>query len=115
MSIYRQRDIVLVPFPFSDLSSYKRRPVLIVSNDLYNQSAEDIVGCALTTNLRLRPYAVLITPADVEEAGSLRHRSAIRADGLARLDQSLILRPIARLKRPIFDTVVSEIQKLMKS
>jgi len=32
---YKQGEIVLVPFPYSDLSGSKRRPVLIVSNDLY--------------------------------------------------------------------------------
>lgn len=33
--IYKQGEIVLVPFPYSDLSGSKRRPVLIVSNDAY--------------------------------------------------------------------------------
>jgi len=50
MSIYRQRDIVLVPFPFSDLSAHKVRPVLILSNDMYNQRSADVVVCGLTTD-----------------------------------------------------------------
>ena len=58
MSIYKQRDIVLVPFPFSDLSGQKVRPVLILSNDAYNQQSADVVVCGLTTNL---------TPAEFEE------------------------------------------------
>jgi len=65
MSIYRQRDIVLVPFPFSDLSIQKVRPVLILSNDAYNQQSSDIVVCGLTTNLRPAPYSIIVDVADV--------------------------------------------------
>lgn len=45
MNIYRQRDIVLVPFPFSDLSTPKVRPVLVLSNDAYNRRTEDLLVC----------------------------------------------------------------------
>ena len=58
MSTYRQRDSVLTRFPFSDLSSQKVWPVLILSNDTYNQQSADILVCGLTTNLRPAPYAV---------------------------------------------------------
>ena len=34
-----QGDIVLIPIPFTDLSSQKRRPVIVISNDDYNQTA----------------------------------------------------------------------------
>lgn len=32
-----QGAIVLIPVPFTDLSSHKRRPVIVVSNDDYNR------------------------------------------------------------------------------
>jgi mRNA-degrading endonuclease toxin of MazEF toxin-antitoxin module len=38
-----QGDIVLIPIPFTDLSSRKRRPVIVISNDEYNRTAPDVV------------------------------------------------------------------------
>ena len=43
-----QGDIVLIPVPFTDLSSQKRRPVIVISNDAYNQKSPHIVVVALT-------------------------------------------------------------------
>ena len=40
---YRQGDIVLVSFPFTDLTSSKRRPALILSPDSFNAAGEDLV------------------------------------------------------------------------
>jgi mRNA interferase MazF len=45
-----QGDIVLIPIPFTDLSSQKRRPVIVISNDSYNQSTPDVVVVAMTSN-----------------------------------------------------------------
>jgi len=33
-----QRDILLIPIPFTDLTSQRRRPVVVISNDEYNHS-----------------------------------------------------------------------------
>lgn len=49
--IYNQGDILLVPIPFSDLSSSKKRPVLVISNDDYNASSFDLIVVAITSNL----------------------------------------------------------------
>jgi len=46
----RQGDIVLVPVPFTDLSSRKRRPVIVVSSDAYNSDGPDMVVVAMTSN-----------------------------------------------------------------
>ncbi len=48
---YRRGDIVLVQYPYSDLSSSKARPAVVVSSDLYSQEKPDLFFAALTTNL----------------------------------------------------------------
>ena len=115
MSIYRQRDIVLVPFPFSDLSDQKVRPVLILSNDAYNRQSVDVVVCGLTTNLSPVPYSITIEVTDVEQPGTLRHKSRIKADTIASLEQTILIKQIARLKLPVFRQVIAMIEDLIKS
>ena len=46
--MYKQGEIVLIPVPFSDLSSTKRRPVMILSNSEYNKLTDDIIVAAIT-------------------------------------------------------------------
>ena len=46
---YRRGDIVLVPFPFTDLSATKKRPALVVSPDKFNEHAQDVVLVAITS------------------------------------------------------------------
>jgi mRNA-degrading endonuclease toxin of MazEF toxin-antitoxin module len=41
-----QGDILLVPVPFTDLSTHKQRPVVVVSNDSYNRQMTDVVEAA---------------------------------------------------------------------
>ena len=53
-TIYKKWEIVLVPFPFTDLSSAKRRPALIVSPDNYNVE-KDVVIAYLTSQMNLSP------------------------------------------------------------
>ena len=59
--MHKQRDMVLIPVPFSDLKSARRRPVIVISNNLYNQKTEDIVVVAVTSNIEERDYTSLIT------------------------------------------------------
>ena len=41
--IYEKWDIVLVPFPFTNLSSIKKRPAIIISNHAYNTFGDSII------------------------------------------------------------------------
>jgi mRNA interferase MazF len=49
--MYKQGDILLIPYPYSDLTAIKQRPVLVLSNSYYNESHQDIVVAAITSNV----------------------------------------------------------------
>lgn len=64
--MYKQKGIVLIRYPFSDFSNFKLRPVLVVSNDNYNQTFPDILLCGITSNLFQDAYSFQLSNTDLE-------------------------------------------------
>ena len=110
---YKQREIILVPFPYSDLSSSKRRPVLIVFNDDYNQNFQDVVVCVITSNLHKDAYSVELENEDLE-IGVLPESSVVKAHKLFTIHQSKIIRKFSVVKDEYFDEVASKIKHLIE-
>lgn len=44
MTIYNFGDVVLVPFPFTDQSTTKKRPAVVISSDDYQQQRLDLIS-----------------------------------------------------------------------
>ena len=110
---YRQREIVLVPFPYSDLSDTKRRPVLIVSNDDYNSRFPDVLICVITTNLHKDSYSVALENSDLE-IGMLPASSVIKTHKLFTIHQDKIIRKFSVIKEDSFDQVAAKIKDLIE-
>ncbi len=49
MTNYRQGDLVLVPFPFTDQRGSKQRPAVVLSSEAYNRAHADLVLAAITS------------------------------------------------------------------
>lgn len=77
--MHKQGEIVLIPVPFSDLTSVKKRPVLIISNDEFNGRGEDVIVAAITSNIRGFEHEVVFDNTDLAN-GELKVISCIRAD-----------------------------------
>lgn len=98
----KQRDIILIPFPFSDISTNKRRSVIIrrsaiiISNSSYNTHNDDVICCAITSNPRNYADCVPITNADLDK-GQLNYESQIKPTKVFTLNKSLIIKSLARL------------------
>ena len=111
--MYKQREIVLVPFPYSDLSSTKRRPVLIVSNNLYNTAFPDILVCVNTSYLYKDEYSVELSNNDLE-MGMLPDLSVIKCHKLFTIEQTRILRRFSIIAEKKFEEVVAVLEKLVE-
>ena len=47
-----QRDVLLVPFPFSDQSGRKVRPVVVISANSFNTHSQDVIVVGVTSNVK---------------------------------------------------------------
>ena len=57
MEQFVKGDVVVLPFPFSDLSSSKKRPALVVANLV----GDDIILCQITSESRKDKYSIVLT------------------------------------------------------
>lgn len=107
MFLYRQKDIILIPFPFSDGATTKKRPVLIVSCDAINQNAHapDFVGMMVTTSTRPSPYRVELSVGSLAE-GNLPDQSCIRCDKIASILKDKAIKKLATTNDATFKAVV---------
>ena len=112
-TMLKQGDIVLIPIPFTDLTSQKKRPAVIISANPYNEKNEDIVVAALTSNVEPREFSVILKTEDLEE-GILKITSMIRVDKIYTLNKSIVLRTFGRVKPDILKKIKAALLKLIE-
>jgi len=110
--IYKQGDIILIPFPFTDLSGSKKRPAMILSKQKYNKVSDDFILCGITSNLKNRMFSILITKKDLEE-GFIPKKSIIKTNKIFSLKQNLSIKKIGKVKKTVIDDVKNELFKLI--
>ncbi len=89
-------DVILVPFPFTDQSSSKKRPAVIISTTRYNAERPDFIIMAITSQIRPQIHfgdAVV----DGWEAAGLLKPCAIKPV-VATIEQSLPIKQLGRLE-----------------
>ncbi|MGH2592149.1 MAG: type II toxin-antitoxin system PemK/MazF family toxin [Anaerolineae bacterium] len=106
-----QGDILLIPIPFTDLSSQKRRPVIVVSNNAYNRSTADIVVVAMTSNPASADYSFTINTSDLER-GTLNRQGKVRVDKIYTLSQSIVVKTFGRVNLKVLDRIRNALQDL---
>lgn len=112
--MYEAGDIVLVPFPFTDLSTIKQRPVIILSSRKYNVAAEDVITCGITSNPHDTQYSVQVKRSDVLD-GSIPVDSSIKPDKLFTLHQKLIRKRLGKLKPLLLTKTYEQLQSILQN
>lgn len=95
-TVFETGDVVLVPFPFTDQSTTKRRPAVVVSSPAYHRERHDLIILAITSQVRAAVGIGEITIQRWREAGLLK--PSITKPLLATVERSLLLRRLGRLE-----------------
>lgn len=103
---YNQGDIVLVPYPFTDLSSSKKRPVVIISKDSIND--QDYVVAKISSVIKNDNLSILIKPADTKT--SLHFLSEVRTNNLLTIHSSLIIKKITSFNKEPLTRITESIK-----
>lgn len=108
MEKFVKGDVVVIPFPFSDLSGSKRRPALVLTN----LPGDDIILCQITSQHK-DDLAITLDRSDFE-TGSLPILSYIRPTRIFTADKNIIIRKAGAIKEPVRNSVVEKIVALFK-
>lgn len=110
MTSYKQRDIVLVDFGFSEEIGSKKRPALIISSEDYHQSRHEVIVMAITSNIK----RALVGDTRIDEwktAGLLYPSSA--AGIIRTIKYTMVVRKLGVLAQRDFQKVRNSIERAM--
>lgn len=102
--------IVVLPFPFSDLSASKKRPALVIAT----LKGNDVILCQITSKARFDDYSIPLTYKDFSK-GALNVPSMIRPNRLFTADKSIILYKIGSLRKDKVLEVENAIVSMVKN
>ncbi|GHU26134.1 mRNA interferase PemK [Spirochaetia bacterium] len=92
MGRFMKGDVVVVPFPFSDLRGTKRRPAFVLA-DL---DGDDIILCQITSQSRTDRYAIPLETGDFISS-NLSTLSVVRPNRVFTADKNMILYSVGTL------------------
>lgn|SRR5579872_2225732 len=108
---FEQGEIVLVPFPFTNLSTSKKRPVLVLSKTSYNKKSSDFVCCGIISNIRNVHHSVSLQNKDLVD-GILPKPSRIKTSTIFTLEKSIVIRRLGKIRENVMEKVRKEILEL---
>jgi mRNA interferase MazF len=88
-------DIVLVPFPFTDQTTTKKRPSVVISSTAYNSARPDIILMAITSQLRAIMALGEVWLTEWQAAGLLKPSTAKPV--IATIERSLVIKKLGAL------------------
>jgi mRNA interferase MazF len=109
MAKFVKGDVVVIPFPFSDLSQSKRRPALVLAV----LQGDGLNLCQITSKSIKDNYAIPVDENDFE-SGSLNQESNIRPNRLFTADNHIILYRIGNIKIIKLNQVIDKVVEIIK-
>jgi mRNA interferase MazF len=99
--------VVLIPFPFADLSRLKKRPALVIAHAEFG----NVIVCQITSKPHASKIALPLVGTDFTDGG-LPVVSVIRPDKLSTLESGLVISELGTLSNQKLDEIKRAIRGL---
>ena len=106
-TMYDQRDIVLIPFPYSDLTGSKLRPALIISNLKLNRT-EDRICCLITSNKTEQGIELISL-----EEGKLPFKSWVKPYRLFTIHEKIIRKKLGKITKLLHKQILASLNEYL--
>lgn len=110
MGRFIKGEVVVIPFPFSDLSNSKKRPALVIA-DL---QGDDIILCQITSAERHDSYSIHLSSSDFD-SGGLNIESKVRPNKIFTADSNIIISKKGKISSPKIHEVIEKIIDILKN
>ena len=108
MTTYKRQDVVLIPFPFSDLSSSKQRHAIVLATV---DARQELICMMLTSTFRT-DYSVDIQVTDITSAG-LPKPTVARTSRLFTITNELVRKKIGEISDSDFKAIIKKLLELL--
>ncbi len=109
-TMYKQKDIILIPFPYSDLTISKQRPALIVSNEQVNKM-QDRICCLITTKAH---QGDLVIAKNSLVEGRLPFKSFVKPHRLFTIHEGIIIKKFCTVSDSFHNKVLERINRYLE-
>ncbi len=107
---YEQKDIILIPFPYSDLTGSKQRPAIIISNEIVNKT-EDRICCLITSK---EAKDGIFIGKEFLEFGSLPLKSWVKPYRIFTVDQKIIRKKLCSINDKLYKIIEDRIKQYIE-
>lgn len=111
MERFIKNDVVVIPFPFTDLTGSTRRPALVI----VDLKGDDLILCQITTQKKFDEYSIPLNDNDLKEGSLRRENNNIRPNRIFTADKQIILYRIGHLKEEKMKEVIEKIIQMIQS
>lgn len=113
MNALDRGDVVLLPFPFTDLSTTKQRPAVVLTPRSFNEHNLDVIVAAITSNLaHPQGLDLQLTEEDVA-TGGLTKPSLVRTAKIVTIDKQLIRKKLGNLTGQTMKQIQEKLHSLI--
>lgn len=104
-----KRDVVVIPFPFSNLKGSKKRPALVIAD----WGNDDVMLCQITSKAKFDGIEIPLSSGDFE-TGNLPVNSNIRPNKIFTASKTTIIRTAGKIRKEKYQKVIERLTSLIQ-